>query len=112
MTSVEVSDSSEGTDSRADASPVAVSPVLSRPQIVRSALVVGLVIQQPVAIHHITGVEVRHVETVLDIWTVVLQLMHLAGHVGAFVKPHSIGALVLEQDEKLCYYVQYNNTSH
>ncbi len=111
-TSVEVCDSSEGTNSRADASPVAVSPVLSGPQVVHSALVVWLVVQQPVAIHHITGVEVRHAEVVLDIWAVVHQLVHLAGHVGAFVKPHLEGASVLAEDGRVCYYVQYNNISH
>lgn len=112
MISVEVNDSSEGADSRADASPVAVSPVLSRPQVVRSALVVRLVVQQPVAIHHITGVEVGHAEVVLDIWTVIHQLMHLAGHVEAFIQPHPVRALVLAQDGKHCHFVQYNNTSH
>lgn len=112
LTSDDVCDSSEGTDSWADATPVAVSPVLSGPQVVRSALVVGLVVEQPVAVHHITGVEVGHAEVVLDIWTVVHQLVHLARHVGAFVKPHPVGALVLAQDGKLCYFDQYNNISH
>lgn len=108
-TSVEVGDPSQGADSRADAAPVAVPPVLSGPQVVRPALVVGLVVQQPVAVHHVRGVEVGHAEAVLDVWAVVHQLVHLAGHVEAFVKPHSVGASVLVQDGKLCYYIIYLN---
>lgn len=53
VTSVEVSDSFEGAHSGADTPPVAVPAVLSGPQVVGPALVVGLVIQQPVAIHHV-----------------------------------------------------------
>ena len=99
-TSVGVCDSSEGTDPRADASPVAVSPVLPGTQVVHPALVVGLIVQQPVAVHHVAGVEVGHAEVVLDVGAVVHQLVHLAGHVEAFVEPHPVGTSVLTQDRK------------
>lgn len=112
LTSVIVSDSSDGTNSWADTSPVAVSPVLSWPQVVDSALVVWLIVQQPVAIHHVAGVEVRHAEAVLQIWTVIHQLVHLPGHVEAFVKPHLVGASVLVQDGKLSYHLEVNNIAH
>lgn len=112
-TSVQVSDPSEGADPRADASPVAVPPVLSGPQVVRLALVVGLVVQQPLAVHHVAGVEVGHAEAVLDVWAVVHQLVHLAGHVGALVEPHPVGAPVLATGlGKLCYCVQQSNASN
>lgn len=77
-TLVKISDSSEGADLWADTTPVTVPPVLSGPQVVQSPLVVGLIVQQPVAIHHIAGVEVGHIEAVRDVWTVVHQLMHMA----------------------------------
>lgn len=99
LTSVDVSDSFEGADSRADASPVAVPPVLAGSEVVHPALVVGLIVQQPVAVHHVTGVEVGHAEAVLDVWAVVHQLVHLARHVGALVQPHPVGASMLPQDE-------------
>lgn len=106
--SVEVGDSPDGPDPRADASPVAVPAVLSGPQVVHPALVVGLLVQQPVAVHHVAGVEVGHAEAVLHVWAVVHQLVHLAGHVEALVKPHPVGALVLTQDGRLCQHLQYN----
>lgn len=104
MASVQVADSSDGADSGADASPVAEPPVLPGPHVVRPALVVGLVVQQPVAFHHVTGVEVGHAEAVLDVWAVVQHFVHLTGHVGAFVEPHLVGATVLGMDGKHCYY--------
>lgn len=52
------------------------------------------------AVHHIAGVEIRHAELVLDIWTVIDQLMHLPGHVSTLVKPHPVGTLVLAKKLK------------
>ena len=51
------------------------------------------------AVHHVAGVDVGHAEAVLDIGTVVVQLLHLATHVGAIVQPHPVGAAVLQDDE-------------
>lgn len=82
---VEVGDSSEGTNPWTGTAPVTVSAVLSGPQVVGSSPVVGLVIQQPVAIDHVAGVNVGHAEAILDIGAIVADLLHLAGHVWALV---------------------------
>ena len=93
--SVEVGDPSEGADLGAQASPVVEPPVLAGPHIVLPALVVGLVVHQPVAVHHVAGVDVGHTETVLDVGAVVAQLIHLAAHVRTIVHSHSVLATVL-----------------
>lgn len=95
LDSAEVCDSLDGADPGADAPPVAVPAVLSGPQVVHPALVVGLVVQEPVAVHHAAGVEVSHAELVLDVGAVVHQLVHLAGHVEALVEPQPVGAVML-----------------
>lgn len=94
---VEVGDSPEGTDPWTGAAPVAVSTVLSGPQVVGPSPVVGLVVQQPVAVHHVAGVDVGHAQAVLDVGAVVADLLHLAGHVRALVQPYFIGTAVLQK---------------
>lgn len=93
---VEVSDPPEGTNPWTGAAPVAVSAVLPRPQVVGSSPVVGLVVQEPVAVNHVAGVNVGHAEAVLDVGAVIADLLHLAGHVGTLVQPDFVGATVLQ----------------
>lgn len=97
---VEVGDSPEGTNPWTGAAPVTVSAVLSGPQVVGSSPVVGLVIQQPVAIDHVAGVNVGHAEAVLDVGAVVADLLHLAGHVWALVQPYFVGTTVLQRERE------------
>ena len=92
---LEIHDASEGANPGAHSSPVVVLPVLSGPQVVLPALVVGLVVHQPVAVHHVAGVDVGHAETVLDIGAVVAQLHHLTSHIRAIIQPHLVVATVL-----------------
>ena len=94
--SLEVHDAPDGTDLRVHASPVVVPPVLAGAHVVVAAPVVGLLVHQPVAVHHVAGVEVGHAEAVHEVGAVVAQLIHLAGHVGALVQPHPEVTAVLQ----------------
>lgn len=99
---IEVSDPPEGTNPWTGAAPVTVSTVLSRPQVVGSSPVVGLVIQEPVAINHVAGVNVGHAQAVLDVGAVVADLLHLAGHVWSLVQPDFVGTTVLHKEQRQC----------
>ncbi len=59
--------------------------------------VVGLLIYEPVAVHHVAGVEVGHAETVHEVGAVLLQLHHLTSHVKVLVQPHPVAATVLQR---------------
>ena len=70
-------------------------PVLSWPQVQHLAPVVGLLEHQPVAVHHVARLALRHVETILHVVTVVSQLVHLATEVLPLIDPHTEGSSVL-----------------
>ena len=69
--------------------------VLARPHVHHPAPVVGLLVHEPVALHHIAGLAVRHAETLLDGVTVVHELMHLPTEVLLLENPHAEGSSVL-----------------
>ena len=69
--------------------------VLSRPHVHHPASEVGLLIHQPVAIHDVAGLAVRHAVTIHDGVTVVHQLHHLASEVLPLVDPHPVVSSVL-----------------
>ncbi len=74
---------------------IAEALVLSRPEVRHPAFVVGLLIEEPVAVHHMTGLAVRHAVTVHDTVTVIHHLVHLTHEVLPLVYPHSVGSPVL-----------------
>ncbi len=74
---------------------VSHAPVLSGPQVHHPASVVGLLVHQPVAVHHVAGLAVRHTVAVLDVVTVVHQLVTLALEVLPLINPHPVRASVL-----------------
>lgn len=61
--------------------------------------VVGLLVHEPVAIHHVAGVEVGDVETVHEVGTVVRQLSHLTSHVKMLIQPHPEAVAMLQRAE-------------
>ncbi len=71
------------------------APVLSGPQVDHPASVVGLLVHQPLAVHHIAGHAVGHTVAVHDGVTVVHQLMHLTTEVLPLIDPHPELASVL-----------------
>ncbi len=98
--SLEIHDSSDGAHPRTHAAPVTVLPVLARPQVEMTACVVGLLINKPMTIHYMAGMEVGHVETVHEVRTIVLKLHHPATHVLALIEPHSEGPTMLMGKEQ------------
>ena len=71
------------------------APVLSGPHVHHPASVVGLLVHQPVAVHHMARHAVVHTVTFLDAVTVIHQLVHLTTEVLPLVDPHPELAPVL-----------------
>ena len=71
------------------------APVLSGPHVHHPASVVGLLVHQPVAVHHVAGLAVIHAVAVLDVVTVLHQLIHLTTEVLLLVDLHPVGSSVL-----------------
>lgn len=69
--------------------------VLSRPDVKHPSSEVWLLEHQPVAIHHVARLAVRHTETFHHILTVICELMHLASEVLPLIDPHSERSPVL-----------------
>lgn len=70
-------------------------PVLAGPHVHHLASELGLLVHQPVALHHIAGLAVGHAQTVRDVVTVLCQLIHLTSEVLLLVDPHPEGSPVL-----------------
>merc|ERR1719474_2638534 len=64
------------------------APVLSGPHVHHLASVVGLLVHQPVSVHHVARLAVVHAVAVLDGVTVVHQLVHLTAEVLPLVDLH------------------------
>ena len=74
-------------------------PVLSRPEVHHPASVAGLLVHQPVSVHHVAGHAVGHAVTAQDVVTVVHQLVHLTTEVLPLVDPHPVVSTVLQHKE-------------
>ena len=70
-------------------------PVLAGPHVHHPASEAGLLVHQPLALHHVAGLAVGHAEPLLDVLTVVHQLVHLAAEVLPLVDLHPVGTPVL-----------------
>ena len=79
------------------------APVLSGPQVHHPASVVGLLVHQPVAVHHVAGHAVRHTVAVHDVVAVLHQLMHLTTKVLPLIDSHPVLASVLFLGENQIY---------
>ena len=71
------------------------APVLSGPHVHHPSLVVGLLVHQPVSVHHVAGLAVGHAVTILDVVTVVHHLIGLTTEVLPLVDLHPELASVL-----------------
>lgn len=85
-----IGDSSEGAHNGTGGTPVAVSPVFPGFQKVLSSSVVGIFIEDPVAIHHITGVHMPMVEAIRHTGAVVCELHHVTPVVCLLIDPQSV----------------------
>lgn len=73
----------------------------------------GQLEHQPVAVHHVAGLHVRHVTLILNGVAVVSQLVHLPFEVESLVDPHLKGSLLLFGEiEKCIYNMCESNKSH
>ena len=71
------------------------APVLAGPHVHHPASVLGLLVHQPVSVHHVAGLAVGHAVTILDVVTVVHHLMELTTEVLPLVDLHPELAPVL-----------------
>jgi len=69
-------------------------PVLSGPHVHHPSSVLGLLVHQPVAVHHVAGLAVGHAVAVHEVLAVLHQLVHLTLEVVPLVDPRPVGALV------------------
>lgn len=90
-----ISDSSEGAHNGTGSTPVSVSPVFSRFQEVLPPSVVGIFIEDPVAIHHVTGVHMSMVETIGHTRAVICEFHHVTSVVCLLIDPQSVWPPVL-----------------
>lgn len=90
---LKISDSAEGPGGGTGGPPVTELAVLPRPHKVLAPAVIGVLVESPVAVHHIAGVDVMTVEMILHWITVIAELHHLALEVGASVDAETVGAL-------------------
>ncbi len=90
-----ISDSSEGAHNGTGSTPVLVSPVFPSFQEVLPPSVVGLFIEDPVAIHHVTGVHMSMVETIRHTGAVVCEIHHVTSVVSLLIDPQSVWSPVL-----------------
>jgi len=74
------------------------APVLSWSHVHHPASVLGLLVHQPVAVHHVARLAVGHAVTILEVVTVVRHLVELTAEILLLVDPHPVGSPVLYRD--------------
>lgn len=97
LLSLEIHESPDGANPRVVAAPVDEALVLAGLQVVVTSPVVWLLVYEPVAVHHVAGVEVGDAITVHEVGAVVRQLHHLTSHVKMLVQPHPVAVTVLQR---------------
>lgn len=90
---LKISDPAEGPGAGTGGPPVTELSVLPRLHKVLAPAVIGVLVESPVAIHHIAGVDVMTVEMISHRITVIAELHHLALKVGASVDAEEVGAV-------------------
>ena len=90
-------EASQRAEGWAGASPVAVPPVLAGAQEVLASPVVGVLVEHPVALHHVEGGDVAGVEALHQVGAVLRQLHVLTQEVGALEHLDLVVATVLEK---------------
>lgn len=83
-----VHDAFDGSDSGIPATPLTEPLILSRPYQVHPAPVVGVLIEEPVAIFHVAGEDVINVEAIHDTGTVIHKVHHLTPKLDPLIQAH------------------------
>lgn len=89
------SDTSDGSHPGTPASPFIEPPVFTRAHEVLASPVMRVLIEDPVAIHGVAGVDVTEMEAFVQGGAVICQLHHLASKLWALVDHQPVRALVL-----------------
>lgn len=88
-------DTAHRTNAGAYATPVGGVVVGAGPQDVLPSTVVRVLVEDPVALHHIAGGDAAHLELVLQVGAVLTQLHHLTRKVVPLKEFQAVGAIVL-----------------
>lgn len=90
------------------AAPVTTGPVLSRAQEKLASPVVRVLVEDPVALHDIAGVNITVAEALVHIGAVIHELHCVSQQVGPVIDPHPVGSSILYVKEittwLLCYF--------
>lgn len=95
LLSSEIPDLSDRANPGTHSAPVTVPPILAASRIEVPAHVVRLLICEPLTVHHVPGLKIKHVEAVHKVGAIIHELHHSATHVRTFIEPHSEGAMML-----------------
>lgn len=90
-------DASYGSNPGTHASPLMKPPVFTRMYQVLPSPVVRMLVEDPVAIHYVAGVDVIEMEAFIQGGAVICQLHHLSSKFWALVDHQSVSALVLQK---------------
>lgn len=91
----ELCDTAHRTNASAHAAPVGGVVVGAGPQDVLASAVVRVLVEDPVALHHVTGGDAAYLELVLQVGAVLAQFHHLASKVIPLEELQAVGAIVL-----------------
>lgn len=72
-------------------------PVFTRAHQILPPSVMGMLVEDPVAIHHIAGVDVIEMEALVQGGAIISQFHHLASELWALVDHHLMRTLVLQK---------------
>lgn len=86
---------SDGSHPGTETSPLIKPPVFTRAHQVLASPVMGMLVEDPVAVHHVAGVDVAKVEAFVQGGAVISQLHHLTSELWALIDPQSVRALML-----------------
>lgn len=77
------------------AAPVTTGPVLPRAQEILASPVVRMLIEDPVALHDVAGINVTEAEAVIHVGAVIHELHSVSHHIRPVVDSHPVGSPVL-----------------
>lgn len=86
----------ERADHGVEAAPVPAGPVHSWAHEVLPSSIVGMLVEGPVALHDVAGVDVSVMEALVHVGAVIHELHHVPHHLGPVVKPHLVGSSILQ----------------
>lgn len=89
------SDMSDGSHPGTQASPLIKPPVFTGAHQVLASPVMGMLVEDPVAIHHIAGVDVVEMEAFIQGGAVISQLLPMASELWTLIDYQSVRALML-----------------